>query len=53
MREYALIKRVNSITTPPTESGTYNLDKKRVFECDQAKAFHIISMSRGDDDKVA
>jgi hypothetical protein len=33
--------------------GTYNLEKKRVFERDQAKAFHFISMSLGDDDKGA
>jgi hypothetical protein len=33
--------------------GTYNLDRKRVLERDQAKAFHIISMSFGDDDKSA
>jgi hypothetical protein len=34
-------------------SGTYNLEKKRVFERDQAKAFYFISMSLGDDDKGA
>jgi hypothetical protein len=33
--------------------GTYNLERKRVFERDQAKAFHIISMSLGEDDKSA
>jgi hypothetical protein len=33
--------------------GTYNLDRKRVFERDQAKAFHIISMSLGNDNKSA
>jgi hypothetical protein len=32
---------------------TYNLEKKRVFERDQAKAFHFISMSLGYDDKGA
>jgi hypothetical protein len=31
--------------------GTYNLDRKRVFERDKAKAFHIISMSLGDNNK--
>jgi hypothetical protein len=53
MRDYAWINRLNSMTPPSTESSTYNLDKKRVFERDQAKAFHIISMSLGDDDKGA
>jgi hypothetical protein len=33
--------------------GTYNLEKQRVFERDQAKAVHFISMSLGDDDKGA
>jgi hypothetical protein len=33
--------------------GTYNVEKKRVFERDQAKAFHFISMSLGDNDKGA
>jgi hypothetical protein len=33
--------------------GTYNLKQKRVFKRDQAKAFHIISMSLGEDDKSA
>jgi hypothetical protein len=73
IREYAWIKRVNSTTSPYTESskstgskesdidkltskfeelsGIYSLDKKRVFERDQARAFHIISMSLGEDDK--
>jgi hypothetical protein len=32
---------------------TYNLEKKRVFERDQATAFHFISMYLGDDDKGA
>jgi hypothetical protein len=31
--------------------GTYNLDKKRAFERDDARAFHIISMFLGEDDK--
>jgi hypothetical protein len=31
--------------------GTYNLEKKSVFERDQAKVFHFISMSLGNDDK--
>jgi hypothetical protein len=75
IREYAWIKRVNPMTTPPGESsksrtsmesqvdgltskfkelsGTYNLDKKRVFEHNQTKAFHIISISLGNDDKGA
>jgi hypothetical protein len=51
MREYAWINRLNSMITSPTESGIYNIDKKRIFERDQAKAFHIISISLGDDDK--
>jgi hypothetical protein len=33
--------------------GTYNLENKRVFERDQAKTFHFISMSLSDDDKGA
>jgi hypothetical protein len=53
MKDYAWINRLNSMTPPSNESSTYNSDKKRVFECDQAKAFHIISMSLGDDDKGA
>jgi hypothetical protein len=32
---------------------TYNLDRKRVSERDQAKPFHIISRSLGNDDKSA
>jgi hypothetical protein len=73
IREYALIKRVNSTTSPhiasskPTASEesdidkltfkfeelsvTYNLDKKRVFERNQARAFNSISVSLGEDDK--
>jgi hypothetical protein len=43
---------INNLTSKFEElDRTYNLDKKRVFECDQAKAFHIISMSLGEDDK--
>jgi hypothetical protein len=53
MKDYAWINRLNSMTPLSTESSTYNLDKKRVYERDQAKAFHIISMSLGDDDKGA
>jgi hypothetical protein len=30
--------------------GTNNRERKRVFERDQAKAFHIITISLGDDD---
>jgi hypothetical protein len=33
--------------------GSYNLERKRAFERDQAKAFHVISMSLGQDDKRA
>jgi hypothetical protein len=51
MRDSASINRLNSMTPPSTESSTYNLDKKGVFERDQGKAVHIISMSLGDDDK--
>jgi hypothetical protein len=34
-------------------SGMYNLDKKRAFEHNQARAFHIISMSLDEDNKGA
>jgi hypothetical protein len=33
--------------------GSYNLERKRAFERDQAKAFHVISMSLGQDNKSA
>jgi hypothetical protein len=33
--------------------GTYNFERKRIYKQDQAKAFQIISMSLGKDDKGA
>lgn len=33
--------------------GSYDSEKKRTFERDQAKAFHVISMSLGEEDKVS
>jgi hypothetical protein len=43
---------INKLASKFEELGrTYNLDKKRVFEHNQVRAFRIISMSFGEDDK--